>query len=74
MPPRLHLGVNTCFAVKRWPEPERWIALVREDLGLDCCQVSLDLVDPLLDEAATASYAEEVRTRAATVDLELRKK
>jgi hypothetical protein len=19
------LGINTCFAVKRWPEPQRWV-------------------------------------------------
>jgi len=23
------LGINTCFAVKRWPEPERWAEIVR---------------------------------------------
>jgi sugar phosphate isomerase/epimerase len=67
--PQLHLGINTCFAVKRWPEPERWISIVKEDLGLDCCQFSLDLVDPLLDEATTASYAETVRKCAAANNL-----
>src|SRR5215472_9203712 len=67
--PRLHLGINTCFAVKRWPEPERWISIVKQDLGLDCCQFSLDLVDPLLDESTTASYAEAVRKYAAANDL-----
>ena len=38
------LGVNTCFAVKRWPEPGRWAAIVRDRLGLDLVQHSLDLV------------------------------
>ena len=57
---RLHLGINTCFAVKRWPEPEQWIRIVKFDLGLDCCQFSFDLVDPLLDEHITKAYAEEV--------------
>jgi D-erythrulose 1-phosphate 3-epimerase len=61
---QIHLGVNTCFAVKRWPEPERWIAIVAEDLGLRCCQFSLDLVDPLLDERATGHYADAVRETA----------
>ena len=32
------LGINTCFAVKRWPQPERWAALVRDELGLDLVQ------------------------------------
>ena len=39
------LGINTCFAVKRWPQPERWAALVRDELGLDLVQHCLDLVD-----------------------------
>ena len=62
--PKLHLGINNCFAVKRWPEPERWLNIVQK-LGLDCCQFSLDLVDPLLDEVATAAYADTVREYAA---------
>jgi sugar phosphate isomerase/epimerase len=66
---RLHLGINTCFAVKRWPEPAQWIPLVKQELGLDCCQFSLDLVDPLLDEHATMSYADTVRWLAASHDL-----
>src|SRR5712691_2971808 len=61
----LHLGINTCFAVKRWPEPEQWVRIVKDELGLDCCQFSLDLVDPLLDEAVTLPYADAVREVAA---------
>jgi sugar phosphate isomerase/epimerase len=62
--PHLQLGVNTCFAVKRWPEPRQWLAIVKQELGLRCCQFSLDLVDPLLDERATAAYADEARSLA----------
>src|SRR5258708_12282270 len=62
--PRLHLGINTCFAVKRWPEPEQWLGIVKDELGLHCCQFSLDLVDPLLDESATAAYAGAVKAHA----------
>jgi sugar phosphate isomerase/epimerase len=43
--PVYRLGINTCFAVKRWPEPERWAELVSGSLGLDLVQHSLDLVD-----------------------------
>jgi sugar phosphate isomerase/epimerase len=64
MAPRIHLGINTCFAVKRWPEPDVWIPIVVETLGLRHCQVSFDLVDPLLDQAASLAYAEAVRTKA----------
>jgi sugar phosphate isomerase/epimerase len=39
------LGINNCFAVKRWPEPERWAEIVSAQLGLKLVQHSLDLVD-----------------------------
>lgn len=57
----LLLGTNTCFAVKRWPEPERWAAIVAGDLGMAECQVTLDMMDPGLDMAASAPYAASVR-------------
>lgn len=67
------LGVNTCFAVKRWPEPDRWAAIVREHLGLDLVQHSLDLVD--LDPYAPASdlvrQATAVRAACERYDLRL---
>src|SRR5438876_8950092 len=66
---RLHLGINTCFAVKRWPEPEQWVRIVKHELGLDCCQFSFDLVDPLLDESTTKAYANAVRELAVTHNL-----
>src|SRR5260370_16881914 len=67
--PRLHLGINTCFAVKRWPEPEQWLDIVKNELGLHCCQFSLDLVDPMFDDVATVAYAEHVRAYAAANQL-----
>ena len=66
---RLHLGINTCFAVKRWPEPEQWVRIVKHELGLDYCQFSFDLVDPLLDESTTKAYANAVRELAVTHNL-----
>jgi sugar phosphate isomerase/epimerase len=58
---RVHLGINTCFAVKRWPEPDQWVRIVKYELGLNCCQFSFDLVDPSLNENTTKAYAAEVR-------------
>lgn len=53
------LGINTCFAVKRWPRPADWARFVRHELDLDVVQHSLDLVDldgpsGWLDEQAAA--------------------
>jgi sugar phosphate isomerase/epimerase len=38
------LGINNCFAVKRWPRPHDWASMVRNDLGLDTVELSLDLL------------------------------
>jgi D-erythrulose 1-phosphate 3-epimerase len=65
---RLRLGVNNCFAVKRWPRPEDWAPLVRDRLELRLVQHSLDL---LTNELDFASQADEVREAAATHDLEI---
>lgn len=55
----LQLGINNCFAVKRWPRAVDWGHIVRDRLGLRTVQHSLDLVDMATDSAellrATAS-------------------
>jgi D-erythrulose 1-phosphate 3-epimerase len=51
---RLELGINTCFAVKRWPLPSEWAGVVRDRLHLRLVEHSLDLV-----EVGAASLAEE---------------
>jgi len=62
---RLHLGINNCFAVKRWPRPDDWAPVVRDRLGLRLVQHSLDLVN------AGAPRAGEVRSVAAAHDIEI---
>jgi sugar phosphate isomerase/epimerase len=57
------LGINTCFAVKRWPEPPRWAEIVKGELGLDLVQHSLDLVE--LDAQAHELDDQASRLRAA---------
>jgi D-erythrulose 1-phosphate 3-epimerase len=59
------LGINTCFAVKRWPQPERWAALVAGELGLDLVQHSLDLVDLDVPPAAVTSQATRLQAACA---------
>jgi sugar phosphate isomerase/epimerase len=62
--PRYTLGINTCFAVKRWPEPERWAGIVAGTLGLGMVQHSLDLVD-LEADAPVREQAEAVAAACA---------
>jgi sugar phosphate isomerase/epimerase len=68
---RFDLGINTCFAVKRWPEPERWAEVVRDVLGLDLVQHSLDLVHLDGPEALAARQAETVRAACDRFGLRL---
>lgn len=65
------LGVNTCFAVKRWPEPEAWAALVRDDLGLTLVQHSLDLVDLEAPAPALEAHLDRVRSACAGAGIAL---
>ena len=65
------LGVNNCFAVKRWPEPPAWAALVRERLGLTLVQHSLDLVEPTSAAARLELEAAAVRKASDEFGLEV---
>jgi sugar phosphate isomerase/epimerase len=42
---RARLGINNCFAAKRWPRPGDWARVVRDEIGLDLVELSLDLTD-----------------------------
>jgi sugar phosphate isomerase/epimerase len=64
---RLRLGINTCFAVKRWPRPEDWAPIVRERLDLRLVQHSLDLVPGV----ASRVDAGDLARSAADAGLEL---
>lgn len=64
------LGINTCFAVKRWPEPGAWSAIVAA-LGLDLVQHSLDLVDLDTAEDDLDHQASEVAHACREADLTL---
>jgi D-erythrulose 1-phosphate 3-epimerase len=57
------LGINTCFALKRWPRPADWASVVRDDLGLDFVELSLDLIEGTETFAGRRDAIE--RTRAA---------
>jgi sugar phosphate isomerase/epimerase len=49
---RVILGINNCFAVKRWPQADEWAQIVDDELGLDVVQHSLDLTDLAGDVAS----------------------
>ncbi len=65
------LGINTCFAVKRWPRPSDWAAVVRDEFGLDLVQHCLDLVDIEAGAADLDRQAADLRDGCAAAGLTL---
>jgi len=55
------LGIATSFAIKRWPDPEDWAYIVRQELGLRVVQFSFDQFDPRSHPDSLAAYADRVR-------------
>jgi sugar phosphate isomerase/epimerase len=64
---RLALGINTCFAVKRWPRPGDWAPIVADRLGLGLVQHSFDLVAPGAPVSSAADVAEIARAHGLEV-------
>jgi D-erythrulose 1-phosphate 3-epimerase len=70
---RVELGINTCFAVKRWPRPEDWAPIVADRLGIGLVQHSFDLVPDAASPGArtAAAGARAVATTAAAAGLRI---
>ena len=66
---RARLGINSCFAVKRWPQPDDWAQIVRAELGLDVVELSLDLVENIGDAAVREQAAGQIRAALTRYDL-----
>ncbi len=58
---RVRLGIDSCFAVKRWPLVEDWAPIVRDRLGLRLVQHSFDLVATGSPMAAAQAAGGEIR-------------
>lgn len=58
---QIDLGVNNCFAVKRWPRATEWAEIVSSELGLDIVQLSFDLLDPRAKRHLRSQLIEEVK-------------
>ena len=62
----IRLGINNCFAAKRWPRPADWAAIVRDELGLDHVELSLDLLEGF--ETGDGGHPAIADTRSALDD------
>jgi hypothetical protein len=55
------LGFNLIGSANRFPEPEVWARLVREEYDLDTVSFSTDFVDPLWPKPIIENYVERTR-------------
>jgi sugar phosphate isomerase/epimerase len=67
----LRLGINTCFAIKRWPRPADWAPIVSERLALRLVQHSFDLIDPLASADVLSREVAEVGHVTAPFELDV---
>jgi len=58
---QVKLGINTGFAINRFPEADDWINIVADELGLDTVQFTADLLNPFLPEKLVQKQAEHIR-------------
>ena len=62
MDPKIYLGIDNCFASKRWVRPAEWIRVIGE-LGLKYVEASADTeCDPLyMDPEFTRDWIADVK-------------
>jgi D-erythrulose 1-phosphate 3-epimerase len=58
---KLKLGINTGFALNRFPLPEEWIKIIGEDLGIHYVQLTADLINPSMDKDIIDDYVDRIR-------------
>ena len=66
------LGLNSSFALNRWPLPEEWIGIVADDLRVKYVQFYTDMLDPvLISKSHWLRVAGEIRELARVKGLEI---
>ncbi|MGD0743780.1 MAG: TIM barrel protein [Verrucomicrobiota bacterium] len=68
---KVHLGMNTIYATKRWPEPDAWGQQIGQRWGLKHVQFVFDLLDPRSIPSARQKYCAEVRQAGAKYGFEI---
>ena len=57
---KIALGINTGFAVNRFPEPEVWVKIAGQTLGLRHVQFTADLLNPFLPKKIVESETNKI--------------
>ena len=68
----LRLGVNLAFARKRWPQPEEWLEIVKNRIGLRWVEFCSDLLDPIfVPEPVRSHLATEIRQKTEEYGIQI---
>jgi sugar phosphate isomerase/epimerase len=51
-------GLNNCWALKRFSEPEEWVEIAAAKMDVSVIQFSFDVLDPIVGVEASADYVE----------------
>ena len=65
------IGVNLGFAVNRYPEPNDWIPIVAEDIGVKRVQFVADLLNPALPGTLRARKVSEINRLCELYDIKI---
>ena len=68
---KIRLGINTSFALRRWTNPKQWMELIHSKFELDMCELSLDLLDPMLREPTKTEYMHEILELGDTYPIDI---
>ena len=67
----IRLGINTGFALNRFPEPEIWTKIVGNLLGLRTVQFTADLLNPALPSFIIKAQIKAIRASAKRYDISI---
>ena len=65
------LGINAGFAINRFPEPEVWIRIVGDELGLKYVQFVADLLNPFLPYRVVQRQVDKIRSLAEKYNVKI---
>lgn len=69
---KVKLGMNTSFALNRYPLTEEWMNIIADDLGLKYVQFYFDMLDPVIIEENTRKrISYEIRNYASKKGIEI---
>lgn len=69
---QLTLGINTGFALNRFPMPEDWVPLVAEEFGLRVVQLTADLINPSLPDSIIDDQIQRLKALCKKHNVEIR--